>query len=192
MRVTAVLLCVTLLSACGITGTSPEPRFYTLTAEAPPAAAASAATYLVIVGPVTIPEVVDRPQIVTRTADNRVELAEQHRWAAPLRSEVSRVVADHLARLLEGARTATTDRRAAGAPDYRVLLDVQRFDSAPEGATIQAAWTVRTMDAATTLSGRSIVTEPSGGDYAALAAAHSRALAKIAAEIATAIQTARR
>jgi uncharacterized lipoprotein YmbA len=182
------LVLATLLAACGLTGTSPEPRFYTLASEPPPPAAASASTYLVVVGPVTIPQVVDRPQIVTRSAGNRVELAEFARWAAPLRSEIPRVIADNLARLLDGARTATMEQRAAGAPDYRVVIDVQRFDSSTEGATIQASWSVRTKDA-TALAGRSIVTEPGGAGHAALVAAHSRALGKIAAEIAAAIKT---
>ena len=178
------------LSACGITGTSPEPRFYTLASQAPPAAAASAAAYRIVVGPVTIPEVVDRPQIVTRTADNRVELDEQARWGAPLRSEISRVLADNLASLLEGSRISTTDQRASGAPDYRVLVDVQRFDSSNEGAAIQATWSVRTREGAS-VSGRSVLSEPGAG-YEALMAAHSRALGKMAAEIAEAVKGLRR
>ena len=183
----AVALLLTLtLSAGGTTGTSPEPRLYTLAAEAPPAAAASAAAYLVVVGPVTIPEVVDRPQIVTRAADNRVELHEMARWAAPLRGEISRVVADNLARLLEGSRVSTTDQRASGAPDYRVLIDVQRFDSSSDGAAIQASWNVRTREGAS-IAGRSVVSEPGGMGHEALVAAHSRALGKIAAEIAQTI-----
>ena len=186
-----VLLATLALAACGITGTSPEPRFYTLAAEAPPAAPAAAGMYLVVVGPVTIPEVVDRPQIVTRTAENRVELNEQARWAAPLRGEIARVIADNLARLLEGSRTSTAEQRASGAPDYRVLVDVQRFDSSSDGATIQASWNVRTKEGTTSLSGRSVVSEPAGVGHQGLVAAHSRALAKIAAEIAAAIKSAR-
>lgn len=190
--VAAVLLTTLVLGACGITGTSPEPSFYTLASEAPPAAAASAATYLVVVGPVTVPETVDRPQIVTRTAENRVELHEQARWAAPLRSEIPRVIADALAKRLPGARTGTSEQRASGAPDVRVLIDVQRFDSSGEGATIQASWTVRTKEGTNPLAGRSLVTEPAGAGHDALVAAHSRALSKIAEEIAKAIETARR
>jgi hypothetical protein len=106
-----------LLSACSL-GTSPPERFFTLASEAPAAAPASAtvAAYLVVVGPVTIPEIVDRPQLVTSAGANRVEIAEQARWAAPLKSEIPRVIADHLARQLDGARTATSDERAAHRP----------------------------------------------------------------------------
>lgn len=180
-----------LLSACSLGGTSPEPRFFTLASEPPPPAAASASAYLVVVGPVTIPELVDRPQIVTRADANRIEIAEQARWGAPLKSEIPRVLADSLARLLPGARTATMDQRGAGAPDYRVLIDVQRFDSSAEGAAIQASWAVRPKEGAPVITGRSIVTEPAGAGYEALVAAHSRALARLGGEIAAAINGVR-
>ena len=192
MRVLAVALAVTALAACGITGTSPEPRFYTLASEAPPPAPPSAAAYAIVVGPVTIPDVVDRPQIVTRTAESRVEIAEQARWAAPLKSEIARVIADHLAKTLPNARVSTMEQRATGAPDYRVIVDVQRFDSSSEGSAIQASWQVRTKENPTALSGRSVVAEPAGAGYDALVAAHSRALAKIAGEIAAALKSAQK
>ena len=130
---------------------------------------------------------VDRPQLVLRSSVNRVEIAEQARWAAPLKSEIPRVIADHLTRLLDGARTSTSAQRATGVPDYRVLLDVQRFESAPhESATIQALWEVRGRTGAP-LTGRSLVTESSGAGYDELVAAHSRALAAVSRDIAEAI-----
>ena len=187
MRILGAALALT-LTACGITGTSPEPRFYTLASEAPPPAPASAGAYTIVVGPVTIPEVVDRPQIVTRTAESRVEIAELSRWAAPLKSEISRVIADHLATALPGARVSTMEQRATGAPDYRVIVDVQRFDSSNEGSAIQASWQVRTKDNPAAVSGRSVVAEPAGAGYDALVAAHSRGVAKVASEIAAALR----
>lgn len=188
----AALALTLLLAACGITGTSPEPRFYTLASEPPPAAPPSASSYTVVVGPVTIPEVVDRPQIVTRTNENRVEIDEQARWAAPLKSEIARVIADAIAKELSGARVSTAEQRASGAPDYRVVIDVQRFESSSAGSTVQATWSVRTKDNPTALSGRSLVTESGGPGYDALVAAHSRALSKVAGEIAAAIGQQRR
>ena len=182
-----ILLATLLLTSCGLTGTSPEPRFYTLESQAPPPAPASATAYTVVVGPITIPDIVDRPQIVTRSAENRVEIHEQARWAAPLKSEIARVVADHLARALVGARVVTAEQRASGAPDYRVVIDVQRFDSSDEGSTVQASWSVRTKENPAAVSGRSVATESAGIGHEALVAAHSRALGKIAAEIAAAI-----
>ena len=168
-------------------GTSPPPRFFTLASEPASAAAATTSVFTIAVGPVTVPELVDRPQFVLRSAPNAVEIAELARWAAPLKSEIPRVIADHLARLLDGARTWSSSQRAAGLPDYRVLIDIQRFETTPgEGATLQALWTVRARDGAP-VSGRSVVNEPAGSGYDELVAAHSRALASASRDIAAAI-----
>jgi uncharacterized lipoprotein YmbA len=190
MKCAGALLSALLLTACG---TPPQERFFTLASEPPSQVSFNSASpaFVVMVGPVTVPDVVDRPQLVLRTSPSRVEILEQARWAAPLKNEIARVVADHLARLLPGARAATSAERASGTPDYRVLIDIQRFDSAPqEGATIQASWTVRPQNGSA-LTGRSLVSEPAGAGYDALVAAHSRALAAVSRDIAAAIATAR-
>jgi uncharacterized lipoprotein YmbA len=185
-----LLSALLLVTGCG---TPPQERFFTLASEPPSPASfnSASAAFVVMVGPVTIPDVVDRPQLVLRTSPSRVEIAEQARWAAPLKNEIARVVAEHLAQLLPGSRTATSAERAAGTPDYRVLIDVQRFESTPqEGATVQASWTVQTRDGSA-LNGRSLVSEPAGAGYDALVAAHSRALATVSRDIAATIATAR-
>jgi len=180
-----LLVSLAALSGCG---SSPPVRFFTLAADPPPAAMTqTSADFSVIVGPVTVPEMVDRPQLVLRSSSSRVEIAEFARWAAPLKSEIPRVIADHLARLLGGARTSTSAQRATGLPDYRVLIDVQRFESAPnEGVTIQAQWEVRGRSG-TPFTGRSLVTEPAGAGYDDLVAAHGRALAAVSRDIVAAI-----
>ena len=186
LRGSLFLVAVSLMPACG---TSPPERYFTLSSEAPPltAPAQNVAAFSVIVGPVTVPEIVDRTQFVLRSSPSRVEIDELARWAAPLKSEIPRVVADHLARGLEGARVSTSAQRAAALPDYRVLIDVQRFESIPgESATLQAQWEVRGRIGAP-LAGRFIATEPAGAGYEDLAAAHSRALAALSRDIAAAI-----
>jgi len=81
-------LCVAAAAGCGST---PKAHFYTLSA-VPAAAGATApsatAGYGVAVGPITVPEAVDRPQIVVRLSPSQVEISELHRWAAPLKSEI--------------------------------------------------------------------------------------------------------
>jgi uncharacterized lipoprotein YmbA len=124
---------------------------------------------------------------VLRTSATQVQVAEQARWAAPLKSEIPRVIADQLAHLLTGASTGTSAQRAVSAPDYRVPVDIQRFDSRPGvGAEIEASWTVRASDGAL-LAGRSAAAVPSGASYDELVAAHSRALGTVSRDIANAI-----
>ena len=172
-------------SGCG--GTSPPVRYFTLASEAPSRAAETVPAYTIAVGPVTVPEIVDRPHLVLRASPTQVEVAELARWAAPLKSEIPRVIASELGRLLPGASTATSSQRALSGPDYRVLVDIQRFDSAPgDSATIEASWSVRSRDGVV-VDGRSVASEQAGLGYDALVAAHSRALNGIAKEIAAAI-----
>ncbi len=189
------VLAVLALSACA---TPPQERFFTLAAQTPAAQGtgtagpgATTATFSIVVGPVTVPDMVDRPQLVLRSSQNRVEIVEQARWAAPLKSEIPRVIAEHLSLALAGARTSTSDQRAAAVSDYRVLVDIQRFDSVPGvGATVQALWSI-TSPGRDPLTGRSLATEAAGPGYEALVAAHGRALATISQDIASAINVAR-
>jgi uncharacterized lipoprotein YmbA len=174
-----VFLALLLLSACG---SPPRERFYTLDAPEPPVAADGAPS--IAIGAVSIPELVDRPQLVVRVRVNEVVVTEQQRWAEPLRGAIARVVAANLASAL-GARVAV---QRDGDADYRVTLDVQRFESGDE-ALIDAAWTVVPRNGERR-SGRTVAREkPRRKEYDALAAAHSAALAAISREIAEAIRS---
>lgn len=183
-----------LLAACG---SSPAPRYYTLgaTAEIAPATGAEANAPSVWVAPATLPEAVDRPQLVVRVAPNRVAILDQHRWAEPLAGAVSRTIAADLAALLGGARVSAEAQHGAASAKVRVMVDVQRFESVPgRGVTIEALWSVRGADETGPQRepryGRSLVNEPATGpDYDAIAAAHTRALAALSRDIAQAIRS---
>ena len=181
MKLAALLALALALAACG---TPPRERFFTLNAPEPPVAAPDAAS--LAVWPVSVPEMVDRPQLVVRTTANEVVIAEQARWAEPLKSAIARVVAANLAAEL-GMRLASGARNADA--DYRVALDILRFDSGPDQAVlIDAAWTVIGPKGARR-TGRSVVQQQVATKYYdALAAAHSAALAKVSGEIADAIR----
>ena len=141
-------------------------------------------------GPITLPEVVDRPQFVLRAGPNEVTIVELHRWAGPLRSEIPRIIADNLAADLNVKRVAAYPQSAGDNADYRVLVDIQRFDSTlGESVSIDALWTVKRVSDGVLRTGRSMARESSGGAYGAVAAAHSRALATISHEIAEAIRS---
>lgn len=73
---------------------------------------------------------------------------------------------------------------------YRTMIDFLRFDSElGKAATIDAIWTVSSVKDGQSYRGRTTITEASkGDDYAALVAAHSRALGQLSAEIAKTIR----
>lgn len=180
----AVLAAAALAAGCAAT---PPARFYTLAGAPAPAAPASGVT--VAVGPVAIPAVVDRPEIVIAVAANEVWLDEFNRWAAPLADAIALAVAADLAAELATPRVVLLAQASADT-EYRVALDVQRFDSAPGShALVDATWTVRRRDGAAA-GGRTVAREPAAErGYDALAAAHSRALARVAADVAAAVRT---
>jgi uncharacterized lipoprotein YmbA len=170
------------------TGCSSAPsRFYTLNSTAK-GDGSSDAHYAVIVGPVTVPAEVGRPQFTVQVAPNRVAIDEFNRWAAPLNENIARVVAEDLATLLGTPRVAT-GMLVNFTPDYRVSLEIQKFETVPgKSVQVDAVWVVRN-SAGVTLSGHTSAGEQATGDYDALAAAHSRALAKVSGDIAAAIRS---
>src|SRR6185369_12277105 len=101
----------TVLGGCG-GGAAVRESFYTLSAPAAgvSAGASTAATsdVSIFVGPVSVPESVDRSQMVLRTGANEVEVSEKYRWAEPLTSAVPRVIAETLTRELGTQRVLTS------------------------------------------------------------------------------------
>jgi uncharacterized lipoprotein YmbA len=174
-------------------GGSPPVQYYTLSAEASPDPALALRTDRhIAIGPITVPNVVDRPQLVMRTTANRVTLLEEHQWAEPLPNEIARVIADNLSRLLGTKLISLYPHTAADHAPYRVLVDVQQFESTlGSRILLDASWTVRHSDHGDTSLkiGRSNVEEPAHGPgYEAVAAAHSRALVRISRDIAESIR----
>jgi len=149
-----------------------------------------AADYSISVGPVTVPSLVDRPQIVIRTGPNQVNVEEFERWASPLREDIGRIVAKNLITLLGTTKVTLFPQATAAGASYRVTIDVLHFDSAlGKEAYLDALWTLTSAKSGQSYSGRITLSEVAqGSDYAALVAAHSRALEQLSADIASAFR----
>ena len=185
-RVVTIVMLTAVAASCTTTATS---RFYTLESTANADGAAPSAPGSVMIGPVTIPAAVDRPEFVIQVAPNRVEVEEFNRWVAPLGDSIARVVARNLAVIL-GTSDVAAGPLANFNPAYLVTIDVQRFDSTRGQATVlEAVWAVRKTAGGEPRSSRTVARETVQGDgFDALAAAHSRALAKLSSDIAAAIR----
>jgi uncharacterized lipoprotein YmbA len=179
-----IALIVLIATGCS---TSPS-RFYTLDSTATPSGV-PATRIAVLVGPVTVPDTVDRPEFVVQVASNRVEIEEFNRWAAPLNDSIARAVAGDLSAQL-GTPDVAVAPMANFTPAYRVTIDVQRFDSVQgQSVLVEAVWAVHNIARGEKRSGRTVARETVQGDsFDALAAAHSQALAKVSADIAAAIR----
>src|SRR5258706_3147073 len=93
------ILAATLATACSLIGGGLKENFYVLSGPENPPPAASPDSLVIYVGPVAVPEAVDRAPMVLHNSANAVELSEEHRWAEPLKTAIPRVVAEHLMRL---------------------------------------------------------------------------------------------
>ena len=176
-----------LLGACSST---PPLQFYTLGPLAPPPAASAPASTgaSLVVGPVSVPATIDRLLIV-RLAGSRAEVAEHHRWAAPLKTEIARRVAADLARRSPYARSVAWPQASITEPTLSVPIDVQRFEADGfERVTLEAVWTVRQAGrdiASRRFSATEAITAPT---FEALASAHGRLVDALAQDVATALR----
>jgi hypothetical protein len=171
----------------GACASSPQPRYYVL--EALPAADAPAARVSVLVQSVAIPAAVDRPQIVRATKANEVAIEDLHRWASPLQDNVAAVLADDLSAQLGTWDVSISQDAGGGAYRYRVNVAIREFESRlGEYARLGASWSVRRDDGAGRTGYSNLRETAPGGDFAALASAHSRAISRMSQEISGAIR----
>jgi uncharacterized lipoprotein YmbA len=139
------------------------------------------------VGPVELPQYVNRPQIVTRTSQNELEVADFARWGESLEENFSRVLAENLSVLLSTDRVIVYPWKRSAPVDYQVIVDVTRFDGAVGGdVSMRARWTLLGDDTEKVLLRRSysLSIRTDARSYEALVSAQSRVLADLSSEIA--------
>jgi len=147
------------------------------------------------VGPVEFPKFLDRPQIVTRKSQNRLDVSEFHRWAGSFSEDFLRVLARNISMLLPADRVAAYPWTDQFSPTHRIQLTVEQFDGRFGGdVVLNVTWSVwNKKDTNEPEVKKSLIREPlSSGSYEALVAAKSRAIAALSQEIAEAIKTVSR
>jgi uncharacterized lipoprotein YmbA len=182
-------ICLTALGLGGCGGVTPPVKYYTLNAlsrtEAPAAAAQALTLSVAVAG---IPGILDRPQIVTRTAENRVNISEFHRWAVSLKEDLTRVLVENLNVLLAGERIRARTTETAFDPAYQLIVHISQLEGGL-GATVtlKAVWTIRDVRAkAVILSDEVLIEQPVEAEsYEAFVAGQSRAVGVLSQEIAT-------
>ena len=183
-----------LLIGCGAT-TAPV-KFYTLSGlepqDQPSSEAGVSDTIALGVGPLRIPKMIDRPQIVTREAGNKIQVAEFHRWGGSLNEDILRVLTEKLSGLLQSNQVMAHPWADFFVPDYRIHLVFHRFDGRlGESMVLNATWTVTDTRGRNALAvKRTIINEPlPAADYESLVAASSRVLDELGRQIAKEIQS---
>ena len=191
MRFTLSVACLAfVLSGCV---SSPKTTYYTLSVAPIPQALSNKQNMRVMVGPISLPDMDDQPQLVVQSSDNEVRLQEYHRWAGSLKSDVARVMAANLARDLGTSNVWSFSQTTQTNFDFQVLIDVQNLESKlGESVVLDVLWTIKPKTSPADKSrhtqvkmGRSLVRVPvTGPGIEALVAAQSRAFALASADIA--------
>ncbi len=147
----------------------------------------------IVISAVSIPELIDRPQIVTRDSANRVVVSEDHLWAESVKSGIGRTLATRLSRALadagQPAQVAAYPQSSIADPALRITIDVVRFDAVPNGeAVIDALWSIRRPSDGTIRTGRTAASSPiAGTSYEAIVGAWNDAVATVDRDIAATV-----
>jgi len=147
------------------------------------------------VGPINIPDYLDRQPIVTTSRQHKVKLAEFDRWAGSLKDDFSRVLSENLSILLSTNRVCLFPWRGSVAIDYQVEVEVIQFDGELGGNVLLIArWAVfGGKDNKVFIMKKTSFTEPAGAQgYEAMVAAQSRALMHLSRDIAVAVKSVSR
>jgi hypothetical protein len=98
---------------------------------------------LIGIGPLSLPALLDRRQIVTRAENNSVQMAEFDQWAAPLKDNVLAVLSKNVATLQPNAIVRAYPWSPYGDVDYRVIVDISRFDTQlGKSVNLEASWAI--------------------------------------------------
>jgi len=180
-RPLAAVSLAALLALCACSASSPPIRLHTLMPVEPAQRdpAARGAPVFISLESIRLPAQVDQPQWLVRLPDESLASLEQERWASPLRDELRQALLEQLAArfgVVEGRSTAPQS-----APPLRVALDLGRFDSIPgREARVEGSWTVTPGGGPATLRCTALLREPAAGGMPELAAAHRRAVLRLA------------
>lgn len=185
--ITLCILASLLLAACG---SSPPVRYFSLSTTVAAAQDPDDAIILGL-GPLQVPEYLNRSQLVTRERGSEMKVHEFIRWAEPLDTAMHRIVAADVDSLMDTLVVFPFPWESVlqNQVDYRLLGDILRFESDYAGRVVlEVQWGVTTPETHEILirPRRSVYESGpvSSDDPAAIASAMNEALAKFSRDIA--------
>lgn len=139
------------------------------------------------VGPVRIPEYLNRPQIITHDKDNLIDIAQFDRWAESVDLAILRLLNENLAVMLPGVSIVKFTWSIAVPVKYQVTADVIQVESKLEkDLRLVVRWSIVDLKSKMMVfSKRSEYIEPvEPHDYFGLNEALSKACVTMSSEIA--------
>jgi uncharacterized lipoprotein YmbA len=175
-----------LLAGCSFLKATKDPtQYFVLTSDErrPPAVPSP----LVLgIDHVQLPEYLLRDEMVSRSANNQLTLAEYQQWGEPLKDGFSRTLRHNLENQLGVGHVVAAPFDPASRPPLVVDVEVRRFERiAGQGAVLEASWALRDGKSGLTLATRDArVQRPTSEDPRATVAALSTTVAALAQEVA--------
>ena len=192
LRCLAALAVILVVAGCA---TTPTYTFYTLstmqTVNSTPQAVDRGDDVTISLSPVSFPSYLDRPQIVTRSTAHTLVIHEFRRWGGSLETDFVRVLGENLSTLLDTRRIFLPRQNAPFAIDYRVAIDVKRFDGDLGGQVVlDVDWMIIVKEnKERVIVTKSVIREDTDSrDYESLVSAKSQAVEKLSREIADALR----
>ena len=192
----AVMAGIVMLFQASCAGRSESSRFYVLSPVAatelePVKVSGKGSDMIIGISPVSLPKYLKKSQIVTRTGNNEVHLAEYDRWAGKIEEDIGRVIAQNLSHILATDKILPYPSMDIITLDYNIKIDINRLDGSLEGdIDLIARWAVFDGKGNTLYGVKAThISEPTKGrGYAEIVAAQSRALALFSREMADVIK----
>jgi uncharacterized lipoprotein YmbA len=190
-RFAAILIVLMVLSGCA--GSKPANYYvlYSIQNPVPQVRAAGTEQDLAIgVGPIKIPDYLDRPQMAARSGGSGLQFAEFDKWAEPLEKNLTRVLADNLSILVPTERVSVFPWARAVPVRYQVTVEIVQLEKMPdEKVILDARWNILENDGGKLLvMKRSKFTLPvESAGFEGVASAESRAVEALSRDIAAAL-----
>lgn len=193
------LLIVTLSSACssikgkadsteGLGGT----HFYSLTALKP--TGENQSKLRIGIGPIEIPRLLNRPQIISRRNETEINMAELNQWGGSFKEELIQAITDNISSLQKTDNIEQYPWKFSFHPNYQVRIDIERFDGElGKYILLKARWRLL-KDKHEILVKRAVINTPisDGKSYNSYVKAQSKALITLSKQISMQIKNAKK
>ncbi len=186
----STLLLSLFISACSTLSSSDDSgdtRFYSLSSLPP--VTASNTKLRIGIGPVEIPRLLNRPQIVSRKNSNEIKMAEKHQWGGSYKEEIIQSLTDNLSALLKTDSVEQYPWKFSFKPSYQVRINIERFDGEiGKNIILKARWRLLKNNKEILVKQALINTNANGKNYVSYIKAQSKALEIFSRQIANKIK----
>jgi len=136
------------------------------------------------VGPIEIPRLLNRPQIISRKSDTEIQMSESHQWGGSFKEELIQSITDNLSSILKTDNIEQYPWKFSFRPKYQIRINIERFDGqVSKNILLKARWRL-IKNNKEILVKRSVISTPvSGNSYAAYVKAQSKTLIALSKQI---------